>query len=62
MHDQKNVENKKFGDTVKSVDEKIDINGYKYDSVDKKTLKKRKGENVIKIYYTKRKNLSYKVK
>ena len=58
---QKVVNGKTFEDTVKSSDEKIDIDGYNYDSVDKETLKITTGENVINIYYTKRNDLSYKV-
>ena len=61
LHDQKTVENKTFGDTVTSADEKIDIDGYKFDSVDKETLTIGTGENIINIYYTKRNDLSYKV-
>ena len=61
LHNQKTVENKTFGDVIKSADEKIDINGYNYDSVDKDTLTITTGENVINIYYTKRNDLSYKV-
>ena len=61
LHNQKTVENKTFGDTVNSVDEKLDIDGYNYDSVDKETLTITTGENVINIYYTKRNDLNYKV-
>ena len=61
LHNPKTVENKTFGDVIKSADEKIDIDGYNYDSVDKDTLKITTGENVINIYYTKRNDLSYKV-
>ena len=61
LHNSKTVENKTFGDVIKSADEKIDIDGYNYDSVDKETLTITTGENVINIYYTKRNDLSYKV-
>ena len=61
LHNPRTVENKTFGDVIQSVDEKIDINGYNYDSVDKDTLTITTGENVINIYYTKRNDLSYKV-
>ena len=61
LHNPKTVENKTFGDVIKSADEKIDIDGYNYDSVDKDTLTITTGENVINIYYTKRNDLSYKV-
>ena len=61
LHNPKTVENKTFGDVIKSADEKIDIDGYNYDSVDKDTLTITTGENVINIYYTKRNDLSYTV-
>ena len=61
LHDQKTVENMTFESVVNSADEKIDIDGYVYDSVDKTTLTIGTGENVINIYYTKRNDLSYTV-
>ena len=61
LHNPKTVENKTFGDVIQSADEKIEIDGYNYDSVDKETLTITTGENVINIYYTKRTDLSYKV-
>ena len=61
LHEQKVVENMTFESVVKSADEKIDIDGYNYDSVDKDTLTITTGENVINVYYTKRTDLSYKV-
>ena len=61
LHDQKTVENKTFGETIISTDEKIVIDGYNYDSVDKDSLTITTGENVINIYYTKKTNLSYTV-
>ena len=61
LHDQKNKGNMTFESVVKSSDEVIEIDGYDYDSVDKDTLTISTGENVINIYYTKRRNLSYKV-
>ena len=61
LHDQKVVENMTFESVVNSADEKIDINGYNFDSVDKDTLIIGTGENVINIYYTKRNDLSYTV-
>ena len=61
LHDQKVQENMTFESIVTSADEVIDIDGYKYDSVDKETLTITTGENVINIYYTKRNDLSYKV-
>ena len=62
IHDQKVVENVTFEDEITSANEVIAIDGYNYDSVDKATLKITTGENVINIYYTKRTDLSYKVK
>ena len=61
LHDQKTVENKTFGETIISTDEKIVIDGYNYDSVDKDSLTITTGENVINIYYTKKTDLSYTV-
>ena len=61
LHDQKVVENMTFEDVVTSEDEVIDIDGYKYDSVDKETLTIQASENIINIYYTKRTDLSYTV-
>ena len=61
LHNAKKVENKTFEDIIKSVDEKISIDGYNYDSVDKKSLTITTGANIINIYYTKRNDLSYKV-
>ena len=43
-----------FESVVNSADEKIDINGYNFDSYDKDTLTIGTGENVINLYYTKR--------
>ena len=50
-----------YGSTVNSIDEKINIDGYKFDSYDKETLTIGTTNNVINIYYTKRTDLSYKV-
>ena len=61
LHVQKNQTGMTFKAKVKSADEKIDIDGYNYDSVDKDSLTITTGENVINIYYTKRNDLSYKV-
>ena len=61
LHDQKTVENKTFGETIISTDEKIVIDGYNYDSIDKDSLTITTGENVINIYYTKKTDLSYTV-
>ncbi len=61
LHDQKTVENKTFGETIISTNEKIVIDGYNYDNVDKDSLTITTGENVINIYYTKKTDLSYTV-
>ena len=61
LHEQKTQDNMTFESVVTSADEVIDIDGYKYDSVDKATLTITTGENVINIYYTKRTDLSYTV-
>ena len=62
LHDQKVQNGMTFKATVNSADEKIDIDGYNCDSVDKETLTIGTGENVINLYYTKRTDLSYTVK
>ena len=53
----------KFGDEITSSSKVISIGGYRYDSVDKDTLKLGavNDANVINIYYTKRTDLSYTV-
>ena len=61
LHAQKNQTGMTFKDTITSIDEVIDIDGYDYDSVDKEILTITTGENIINIYYTKRTDLSYKV-
>ena len=52
-----------FGTEVKSADEKIEIDGYNYDSADKEklTIVTDNSKNVINLYYTKRTDLSYTV-
>ena len=57
----KTVENQTFGAVIESEKEKIEIDGYNYDSVDKEKLTIGTGENVITFYYTKRTDLSYTV-
>ena len=57
----KTVENQTFGAVIESEKEKIEIDGYNYDSVDKNTLTIGTGKNAITFYYTKQTNLSYKV-
>ena len=61
LHDQKVQGGMTYEDTITSANEKIDISGYNYDSVDPETLTIGTGENVINLYYTKKTNLSYKV-
>ena len=61
LHEAKTVRNKIFKDTIDSISEKIDINGYNYDSANIETLEIGTGENVIILYYTKRIDLSYTV-
>ena len=48
------VRNKTFGDTITAAHEKIDIAGYKYDSVSPETLTigAEVSQNVINVYYT----------
>ena len=63
LHDQKVQGGMTYEDTITSANEKIDISGYNYDSVDPETLTIQADEskNVINLYYTKQTNLSYKV-
>ena len=61
LHEAKQGDELVYGSTVNSVDEKIDIDGYKFDSFDKDVLTIGTVNNVINIYYTKRADLSYKV-
>ena len=61
LSNQKIVNNMAFENEITSSNEVIEIDGYDYDSVDKEILKITTGENVINVYYTKRKDLSYKV-
>ena len=62
LHNEKTVENKTFGAEITSASEKIDIDGYNYDSVEpEEKLTIGTGENVITFYYTKRTDLSYTV-
>ena len=61
LHEAKQGEELVYGSTVNSVDEKIEINGYKFDSFNQDVLTIGTANNVINIYYTKRNDLSYKV-
>jgi len=51
-----------FGDTILARNERIDIDGYVYDSASKDRLTIGTGVNELIIYYTKRTDLSYKVR
>ncbi|MGN1029694.1 MAG: MucBP domain-containing protein [Bacilli bacterium] len=63
LYEQKQGPDTESGTVINSVDEKIDIDGYVYDSVDKDTLtiSENVADNEINIYYTKRNDLSYTV-
>jgi hypothetical protein len=63
LHDQKVEENQEYQATITSSNEVIEIEGYKYDSVDKENIQisVNPSENVINIYYTKRNDLKYTV-
>ncbi len=54
IHEAKQGESLVYGSTVNITNEKIAINGYNYDSVDKDKLIIGIGENIINIYYTKK--------
>lgn len=58
----KTVSNQTYGTVITSELEKIEIEGYKYDSAEKATITLGTKENVINLYYTKRADLSYTVK
>ena len=61
LHEAKQGGKLVYGSTVNSADEKIDIDGYKFDSYNQDVLTIGTTNNVINIYYTKRNDLSYKV-
>ena len=61
LHEAEQGEELVYGSTVNSADEKIDIDGYKFDSYNQDVLTIGTTNNVINIYYTKRNDLSYKV-
>jgi len=61
LHEAKQGKELVYGSTVNSTDEKIDIDGYKFDSFNQDVLTIGTANNVINIYYTKRNDLSYKV-
>ena len=59
----KTVENVTFKTEVKAIDEKVEIDGYVYDSAnpDSITVGTDASQNVINLYYTKRADLKYTV-
>ena len=59
LHELKVVENQRFKDTINSINEVIEIDGYDFESSENETIQISTGENVINLYYTKRTNLSY---
>ena len=61
LHEQKVQTGVTFGAEVTSTNEKINIDGYNYDSADKDTLTIGISENVINLYYTKITGLKYTV-
>ena len=61
LHNQKIETGRVFDEVINAADEIIAIDGYNYNSVDKDSIRITTGENVINIYYVKRKDLSYKV-
>ena len=61
IHTAKKGDELVYGSTVNSVDEKIDIDGYVFDSFDKEVLTIGTDNNEITIYYIKRNDLSYTV-
>ncbi|MCI8655334.1 MAG: hypothetical protein HFJ48_05650, partial [Clostridia bacterium] len=60
---QKVAENQTFESVIKAESQKIEIDGYNYDSCDKEqiTISTTEANNVINLYYTKRTDLSYTV-
>ena len=61
LHEQKVQTGVTFGTEVTSAAEKINIDGYNYDSADKETLTIAADKNVINLYYTKITGLKYTV-
>ncbi|MCI8654957.1 MAG: hypothetical protein HFJ48_03665 [Clostridia bacterium] len=61
LNAQKVATNQTFESVVKATDEVIEIDGYRYDSVDKEsiTIVTDETQNVINIYYIKRSEYSY---
>ena len=61
LNESKEVKNVKFETVINASDEIIPIDGYVFNSVNPEKLTVRANSNVINIYYTKRKDLSYTV-
>ena len=61
LHEQKIVVNQIFENTVNSLDEVIEIEGYNFESSERETIEIGVGDNIINLYYAKRADLSYKV-
>ena len=61
LHAAKKGDELVYGSAVNSIDEKIDIDGYVFDSFDKDVLTIGTDNNEINIYYIKRNDLSYTV-
>lgn len=61
LHAPTTVNNKPFGDKIKSANEAISIDGYNYNSASPETLTIAADENVINLYYTKITGLKYTV-
>ena len=61
LHSQKIVENETFGNIINSIDEVIEIEGYKFESSDNEIIQITIEENIINLYYIKREDLKYKV-
>ncbi|WP_347288408.1 hypothetical protein, partial [uncultured Alistipes sp.] len=60
--ESKTVNNVTFGTEIVSSSEAISIPGFNYDSAEKTSIIIGTGDNVINLYYTRRDNLTYKVK
>ena len=61
IHDQVIKDSATYESVIKAQDEKIDIDGYVYDSADKNSISIKVEGNAISLYYVKRADLSYKV-
>ena len=61
IHDSKVQDRQKYNDEIISEDEKIEIDGYVFDSSEKEKIQIGIEDNIINLYYRKRNDLSYKV-